>query len=172
MLWLIYFCHVVCLATVLLTLCDAVHSFLFLKQPEDWTRRCTYCAPTMSIFQDANTKILQAQYVRYWPIHTYKLFLMLTEPIFQKLSLVNLGIGIMEYMHVYIFQHGCKHITHCNNDLILNSSAFVYLFIYIYIIYTLKNAGLNTTQRWVKYGWTQRLGCLDPVVGLLPRRLG
>ncbi len=24
--------------------------------------------------------------------------------------------------------------------------------------YTLKNAGLNTTQRWVKYGRTQRLG--------------
>ncbi len=36
----------------------------------------------------------------------------------------------------------------------------------------LKNAGLNTTQHWVKYGWTQRLGCLDPAVGLLPRRLG
>ncbi len=34
--------------------------------------------------------------------------------------------------------------------------------------YTLKNAGLNTTQHWVKYGWTQRLGCLDPAVGLLP----
>ncbi len=39
-------------------------------------------------------------------------------------------------------------------------------------IYTLKNAGLNTTQRWVKYGRTQWLGCLDPAVGLLPRRLG
>ncbi len=36
----------------------------------------------------------------------------------------------------------------------------------------LKNAGLNTTQRWVKYGQTQRLGCFDPAVGLLPRRLG
>ncbi len=35
-----------------------------------------------------------------------------------------------------------------------------------------KNAGLNTTQRWVKYGQTQRLGCLDPAVGLLARRLG
>ncbi len=38
--------------------------------------------------------------------------------------------------------------------------------------YTLKNDGLNTTQRRVKYGRTQRLGCLDPAVGLLPRRLG
>ncbi len=37
--------------------------------------------------------------------------------------------------------------------------------------YTLKNAGLNTIQRWVKYGWMQRLGCLDPAVGLLPRRM-
>ncbi len=37
---------------------------------------------------------------------------------------------------------------------------------------TLKNAGLNTTQRWVKYGQTQRLGCLDPTVGLQPRGLG
>ncbi len=26
------------------------------------------------------------------------------------------------------------------------------------ICYTLKNAGLNTTQRWVKYGRTQWLG--------------
>ncbi len=38
--------------------------------------------------------------------------------------------------------------------------------------YTLINAGLNTTQRWVKYGRTQQLGCLDPAVGLLPRSLG
>ncbi len=36
----------------------------------------------------------------------------------------------------------------------------------ITINYTLKNAGLNATQRWVKYGWTQFLGCLDPAVGL------
>ncbi len=32
--------------------------------------------------------------------------------------------------------------------------------------FTPKNAGLNTTHRWVKYGQTQRLGCLDPAVGL------
>ncbi len=38
--------------------------------------------------------------------------------------------------------------------------------------YTLKNAGLNTTQCWVKYGQTQQLGCFDPAVGLLHRRLG
>ncbi len=31
---------------------------------------------------------------------------------------------------------------------------------------TLKNAGLNTTQRWVKCGQTQLLGCFDPAVGL------
>ncbi len=36
----------------------------------------------------------------------------------------------------------------------------------ICIAFTLKNAGLNTTQRWVKYGRTQRLACLDPAVGL------
>ncbi len=27
-----------------------------------------------------------------------------------------------------------------------------------------KNAGLNTTQCWVKYGQTQQLGCFDPAV--------
>ncbi len=32
--------------------------------------------------------------------------------------------------------------------------------------YTLKNAGLKITQRWVKKGRTQRLGCFDPAVGL------
>ncbi len=31
--------------------------------------------------------------------------------------------------------------------------------------YTLKNAGLNITQRWVKKGKTQRLGCFDPAFG-------
>ncbi len=31
--------------------------------------------------------------------------------------------------------------------------------------YTLKNAGLKITQRWVKKGRTQRLGCFDPAVG-------
>ncbi len=44
--------------------------------------------------------------------------------------------------------------------------------IYCNFINTLKNAGLNTTQRWVKYGRTHRLGCFDPAVWLLPRRLG
>jgi len=39
-------------------------------------------------------------------------------------------------------------------------------------LYILTNAGLNTTQCWVKYGLTQQLGCLDPAFGLLPRRLG
>ncbi len=29
-----------------------------------------------------------------------------------------------------------------------------------------KNAGLNTAQRWVKYGQSQRLSCLDPALGL------
>ncbi len=28
----------------------------------------------------------------------------------------------------------------------------------------LKNAGLNTTQSWVKYGQTQQLECFDPAV--------
>ncbi len=32
--------------------------------------------------------------------------------------------------------------------------------------YTFKNAGLNTTQCWVKYGQTQLLGCFDPAVVL------
>ncbi len=32
---------------------------------------------------------------------------------------------------------------------------------YPVFIYTLKNAGLITTQRWVKYGGTQQLGCLN-----------
>ncbi len=32
--------------------------------------------------------------------------------------------------------------------------------------YTLKNAGLNTTQRWVKYGQAQQLGCFDAAVVL------
>ncbi len=31
--------------------------------------------------------------------------------------------------------------------------------------YTLKNAGLKITQRWVKKGRTQRLGYFDPAVG-------
>ncbi len=35
-------------------------------------------------------------------------------------------------------------------------------------IYTLENVGINITQRWVKYGQTQRLGSLDLAVGLLP----
>ncbi len=33
--------------------------------------------------------------------------------------------------------------------------------------YTLKNAGLNTTQRWVKYGQTQQLGCFNPIVKIV-----
>ncbi len=35
-----------------------------------------------------------------------------------------------------------------------------------YTVYTLKNAGLNTTQRWVKYGQTHQLGCFDAAVVL------
>ncbi len=31
---------------------------------------------------------------------------------------------------------------------------------------TLKNAGLNTTQRWVQYGQTQQMACFDPAIGL------
>ncbi len=31
--------------------------------------------------------------------------------------------------------------------------------------YTLKNTGLNITQRWVKNGQTQRLGYFDPAFG-------
>ncbi len=42
--------------------------------------------------------------------------------------------------------------------------------IFVQLLYTLKNAGLNTTQRWVKYVRTQQLGCFYPAVGLLPRR--
>ncbi len=38
--------------------------------------------------------------------------------------------------------------------------------ILIALFHTLKNAGLNTTQRWVKYGRTQRLGCF--VLGYCP----
>ncbi len=38
--------------------------------------------------------------------------------------------------------------------------------------YTQKNAGLNTTQHWVKYGQTQRLGCFDPVVGFTAQKFG
>ncbi len=40
--------------------------------------------------------------------------------------------------------------------------------------YTLKNAGLNTTQHWVKYGQTQWLSSFDPVVRLnvYPNLLG
>ncbi len=37
---------------------------------------------------------------------------------------------------------------------------------FVYQCYTLKNVGLNTTQSWVKYGQTQRLGCFQPIVGL------
>ncbi len=38
-------------------------------------------------------------------------------------------------------------------------------------MYTLKNAGLNTTQRWVKYGRTQWLDCLDLGLGIGMQRL-
>jgi len=38
--------------------------------------------------------------------------------------------------------------------------------VYLKISSTLRNAGLNTTQCWVKRGQTQRLGCFDPEVGL------
>ncbi len=56
-------------------------------------------------------------------------------------------------------------------DLQIKLNEYMNLFIDYWYIHS-KNAGLNTTQRWVKYGWTQRLGCLEPAVGLLPRRLG
>ncbi len=35
----------------------------------------------------------------------------------------------------------------------------------VFVVYTLKNAGLKITQRWVKKGRTQWLGYFDPSVG-------
>ncbi len=38
--------------------------------------------------------------------------------------------------------------------------------LYVVLPYTLKNAGLYATQRWVKYRQIQQLGCFDPAVEL------
>ncbi len=57
----------------------------------------------------------------------------------------------------------------------MTEDSFFYIYIYIqiedmfnicYIVHSKKNAGLKTTQCWVKYGQTQRLVCFQQNVGL------